>query len=32
MVFTLHGRGAPARYALIRTGRDWLLHRMKEDA
>jgi DNA ligase D-like protein (predicted 3'-phosphoesterase) len=30
MVFTLHGRQAAARYALIRTSRDWLLHRTKE--
>jgi DNA ligase D-like protein (predicted 3'-phosphoesterase) len=29
-VFTLHGRGAPVRYALIRTDSDWLLHRTKE--
>ncbi len=26
MVFTLHGRSGPTRYALIRTGTDWLLH------
>ena len=25
-VFVLHGTGAPRRYALIDTGRDWLLH------
>ncbi len=30
IVFTLHGRGVPARYALIRTDRDWLLHRTKD--
>jgi len=30
MVFTLHGRGGPRRYALIRTDRDWLLHLTKE--
>jgi DNA ligase D-like protein (predicted 3'-phosphoesterase) len=30
MVFTLHGRGAPGRYALIRTNENWLLHRTKE--
>jgi len=30
MVFTLHGRTGATRYALIRTGRDWLLHRMKD--
>jgi DNA ligase D-like protein (predicted 3'-phosphoesterase) len=28
MIFTLHGRGEPRKYALIRTDRDWLLHRM----
>ena len=26
MVFVLHGRAGPRRYALIDTGRDWLLH------
>ena len=30
MLFTLHGRGGPRRYALIRTGTDWLLHQTKE--
>ena len=30
MVFTLHGRAGAGRYALIRTSRDWLLHRTKE--
>ncbi len=30
MVFTLHGMTDAARYALIRTSRDWLLHRTKE--
>jgi DNA ligase D-like protein (predicted 3'-phosphoesterase) len=30
LVFTLHGRGAPRRYALIRTDRDWLLHVTKD--
>ena len=30
MVFTLHGRGSPVRYALINTGRDWLMHRTKQ--
>ena len=30
MVFTLHGRVGIGRYALIRTSRDWLLHRTKE--
>ena len=29
-VFTLHGRGGPARYALINTGKDWLLHLTKD--
>jgi len=29
MVFTLHGRRDSRRYALIRTGRDWLLHLMQ---
>jgi hypothetical protein len=29
-VFTLHGVGAPQRYALIRTSQDWLLHRTKD--
>nr|WP_116952600.1 DNA polymerase ligase N-terminal domain-containing protein [Jiangella endophytica] len=27
MLFTLHGRNGAARYALIRTGGDWLLRR-----
>jgi len=27
MVFVLHGRETAVRYALIHTGRDWLLHR-----
>jgi DNA ligase D-like protein (predicted 3'-phosphoesterase) len=26
MIFTLHGRSDPQRYALIRTDRNWLLH------
>ena len=30
IVFTLHGRGVPRTYALIRTDSDWLLHLMKE--
>jgi DNA ligase D-like protein (predicted 3'-phosphoesterase) len=30
MVFTLHGRHGSVRYALIRTNRDWLLHRTKD--
>jgi DNA ligase D-like protein (predicted 3'-phosphoesterase) len=30
IVFSLHGRDAVVRYALIRTDRDWLLHRVKE--
>ncbi|NUR09252.1 MAG: ATP-dependent DNA ligase [Nocardioidaceae bacterium] len=29
-VFVLHGREASVRYALIDTGRDWLLHRTRE--
>jgi len=29
-LFTLHGRGHARRYALIRTGRDWLLHLTKD--
>jgi DNA ligase D-like protein (predicted 3'-phosphoesterase) len=29
MLFTLHGRNGSVRYALIDTGRDWLLHRTK---
>jgi DNA ligase D-like protein (predicted 3'-phosphoesterase) len=28
LVFTLHGRGEPRTYALIRTDSDWLLHLM----
>ena len=30
MVLVLHGRETAVRYALIRTDRDWLLHRTKE--
>ena len=30
LLFTLHGRDGAVRYALIRTDRDWLLHRTKE--
>ena len=31
LLFVLHGRGEPVRYALIRTdGKNWLLHRTKE--
>ena len=31
LVFTLHGRGEPRRYALIHTGgQDWLLHLTKD--
>ena len=30
MLFTLHGREGSVRYALIRTDRDWLLHRTKD--
>jgi DNA ligase D-like protein (predicted 3'-phosphoesterase) len=29
-VFTLHGSASDVRYALINTGNDWLLHRVKE--
>ena len=29
-VFVLHGRGGAARYALIDTGSDWLLHLTKD--
>jgi DNA ligase D-like protein (predicted 3'-phosphoesterase) len=28
IILTLHGRGGSQRYALIRTSRDWLLHRL----
>ena len=30
IVLVLHGRGAPRRYALIRTDRDWLVHLTKD--
>jgi DNA ligase D-like protein (predicted 3'-phosphoesterase) len=30
LLFTLHGRHGSVRFALIRTERDWLLHRTKE--
>jgi DNA ligase D-like protein (predicted 3'-phosphoesterase) len=30
ILFTLHGRAGATRFALIRTDRDWLLHRTKE--
>jgi hypothetical protein len=30
MVLVLHGRSSSVRYALIRTDRDWLLHRTKQ--
>jgi hypothetical protein len=31
IVFTLHGKGPPRRYALIQTGgKNWLLHLTKE--
>lgn len=30
LLFTLHGRTASVRYALIDTGRDWLLHKTKD--
>jgi DNA ligase D-like protein (predicted 3'-phosphoesterase) len=29
LVLVLHGRTAAVRYALIRTDRDWLMHRVK---
>jgi hypothetical protein len=29
MLIVLHGRESSVRYALIRTDRDWLLHRTK---
>jgi hypothetical protein len=29
-LFVLHGRSGAVRYALIRTGQDWLLHRTRE--
>jgi len=30
LLLTLHGRRGPVRYALIDTGRDWLVHRTKD--
>jgi hypothetical protein len=30
LILTLHGTGASQRYALIRTSKDWLLHRTKD--
>jgi DNA ligase D-like protein (predicted 3'-phosphoesterase) len=30
MVVVLHGRSSSVRYALIRTDRDWLVHRTKQ--
>ena len=30
IVLVLHGRSSSVRYALIRTDRDWLLHRTKD--
>lgn len=30
LLLTLHGRAGAHRYALIRTDRDWLVHRTKE--
>ena len=30
MVLVLHGRSSSVRYALIRTDRDWLVHRTKQ--
>lgn len=32
IVFTLHGREASRRYALIQTGTDWLLHLTKDQS
>ncbi len=32
ILFTLHGRGGPRRYALIRTARGWLLHLTRDQA
>ncbi len=32
LLFALHGRGEPLRYALIRTPTDWLLHLLKDQA
>ena len=32
ILLVLHGRSSSVRYALIRTDRDWLLHRMKTQA
>jgi hypothetical protein len=29
LLFVLHGRTGSVRYALIRTGQDWLLHRTR---
>jgi DNA ligase D-like protein (predicted 3'-phosphoesterase) len=29
LLFVLHGRQGPVRYALIRTDRDWLMHRTR---
>jgi predicted dehydrogenase len=30
LLFTLHGRKGSVRYALIDTGKDWLVHRTKD--
>ena len=30
LLFVLHGRTKSVRYALIRTGQDWLLHRTRD--
>jgi len=30
IVFSLHGRASDVRYALINTGSDWLMHRVRE--
>jgi DNA ligase D-like protein (predicted 3'-phosphoesterase) len=32
IVFTLHGATSDVRYALINTGDDWLLHRVKQQS
>ena len=32
LVLVLHGRSGSVRYALIRTGRDWLVHRMRDQS
>jgi hypothetical protein len=32
LLFVLHGRDSSVRYALIRPGKDWLLHRTKQQS